>query len=92
MPDPRYTNGVFTNTAAINRQHKIDRKKAYADSHPSSYGWEFDYWNEKYDMPVYKQGGFKIMIYQGIWIVQHPNTDEGFPMLGTIQEITRELF
>lgn len=95
--DPRYKNGVFTNTAGQRREAAGRRRNWQAQNHPVSNGWTLDRWSDD-DLAIYRQGPFELhRVYDppcAGWLVVPPGCDRGqfFPEAKwSVSEITAEL-
>ena len=91
MADPRYKNGIFTNTAALNRA------KERATSNPLTYGWEFSHfrrWDDGDSTMGYTQKDFTITYQAGHWIVQYLDDEPVMyeADIASIGAVTKEVF
>lgn len=82
--DPRYKNGVYTNTNGQKRQEAAARHYWGMDNHPVSCGWAYDHWNFEHDLAVYRQNGHQLMRSPNGdgWIIENGNSGQQWLVTG----------
>jgi hypothetical protein len=90
MADPRYKNGVFTNTARAKKDAQRQQANALEQAHPLCHGWTVAYTHPELKKVVYEQAGYKLMAWnESDWMLQPPGAEDPLILEGyNITEIT----
>lgn len=89
--DPRYTRGVYTNTAGQHRQEASNRLNWQVVNNPLNWGWQFMGWYKEYQ-PMYHQAGLQLTRIGDCWHVAKLGEKEGRLYGGSAKLVTGYLW